>query len=449
MTDSPNDIATPANIEAETLVLGAVLINQEAFTEVAGFLKPDDFYLVKHRFIWEAFTAIQDAHDPIDTFTLRDHLERQNRFHDIGGLSYLTMLVANTPTAANVVAYARSVQETSVRRRLLNVASQIAKNAYDSGLDLNEVISRSEQSLYAVSEARTDRDLVHIGSVTGKLIEKIQQLYDQKGEPLGVPTGFSDLDKITGGLQRSDLVIIAGRPGQGKTALMLSVALNAAKYKKRVAFFSLEMPNEQLVQRLIAQETGIDTHTLRMGKLGHDDWSVLYRSVDMLSDLGIYLDDTPSISPMQLRTKARRLAAEVKLDMIVVDYLQLMTADIGGNANRVQEVSYISRNLKTLARELNVPVVAGAQLSRGVETRAGQKPMLSDLRESGSIEQDADVVMFLHHPDAWDDDPTRENITQILVAKHRNGPTGEVDLVFLSRSTKFVDAVMRTHDLNA
>ncbi|MEK7786801.1 MAG: replicative DNA helicase, partial [Chloroflexota bacterium] len=248
---------------------------------------------------------------------------------------------------------------------------------------------------------------------------------------------------LLGGLQQSDLVILAGRPGRGKTSLLLSIALNAAKiYKKRAAVFSLEMSNEQLVQRLVSQETAINSHRLRMGKLEEDEWPRFIHAISVLSDTGLYLDDTPAISALALRTKCRRLNSEIKLDLIVIDYLQLMTVDTRVE-NRVQEVSYISRSLKALARELNVPVLTAAQLSRAVEQRSGQRPMLSDLRESGSIEQDSDVVMFLHHPDDWDEDPQRKSVTEVMVAKHRNGPTGSVELVFLEQQTKFADAETR------
>ncbi|MEK7278516.1 MAG: DnaB-like helicase C-terminal domain-containing protein, partial [Chloroflexota bacterium] len=256
-------------------------------------------------------------------------------------------------------------------------------------------------------------------------------------------TGFKDLDKILGGLQESDLVIVAGRPGRGKTSLLLSMALNAARTsRKRVAVFSLEMSNEQLVQRLVSQETAINSQRLRLGKLEEDEWPRFTHAISVLGDTGLYLDDTPAISALQLRTKCRRLYSEIKLDLIVIDYLQLMTSDFR-TENRVQEVSYLSRNLKALARELNIPVLVAAQLSRAVEQRSGQRPMLSDLRESGSIEQDSDVVMFIHHPDEWSNDPEKKNISEIIIAKHRNGPTGSVELVFLESLTKFADAETR------
>jgi replicative DNA helicase len=315
--------------------------------------------------------------------------------------------------------------------------------AYDGATDINTVIGESEKALFGVSESRNLHELQPMRKAASDYYDRVQYLYDHRDEIIGVPTGFKDLDKLLGGMQNSDLLILAGRPGRGKTSLLLSMALNSAKlHKKRVAIFSLEMSNEQLVQRLVSQETAIDSHRLRLGKLQDDEWPRFTQAITLLSETGIFLDDTPAISTLQLRTKCRRLNSEVKLDMIVVDYLQLMTSDQRID-NRVQEVSAISRALKTLARELNVPVLTAAQLSRAVEQRSGGKPMLSDLRESGSIEQDADVVLFLHHPDDWNDDPQKKNITEIVVAKHRNGPTGSVELVFLEQLTKFADAETR------
>jgi len=294
-----------------------------------------------------------------------------------------------------------------------------------------------------VSENRNLHELKPMRKAASEYYDRIQYLYDHRGEFIGVPTGFKDLDKLLGGMQQSDLLILAGRPGRGKTSLLLSIALNSAKiYKKRVAIFSLEMSTEQLVQRMVSQETSINSHRLRLGQLEDGEWRRLTEAIKILSETGIYLDDTPSISALQLRTKCRRLNSEIRLDMVVVDYLQLMTGDLRVE-NRAQEVSHISRSLKALARELNVPVLTAAQLSRAVEQRSGQRPMLSDLRESGSIEQDSDVVLFLHHPDDWDEDPQRKSITEVIVAKHRNGPTGSVELVFLEQLTKFADAETR------
>ena len=436
-------ITPPHNIEAEEALIGSVLIDPESFFDVAQFLKPEDFYIVKHRWVWDVFVTLHDARTPIDLLTVQDELEKRNQMGEVGGPAYLTRLVTLTPTAYNAAAYGRLVEEAATRRRLIQAASDIAKLAYDNGSDINTVVGESEKALFNVSERRSTHELKPIKKIASAYYDRVQYLYDHRDEVLGVPTGFKDLDKLLGGLQESDLIIVAGRPGRGKTSLLLSMALKAARTsRKRVAVFSLEMSNEQLVQRLVSQETAINSQRLRLGKLEEDEWPRFTHAISVLGDTGLYLDDTPAISALQLRTKCRRLYSEIKLDLIVIDYLQLMTSDFR-TENRVQEVSYLSRSLKALARELNVPVLVAAQLSRAVEQRSGQRPMLSDLRESGSIEQDSDVVMFIHHPDEWNNDPEKKNISEILIAKHRNGPTGSVELVFLESLTKFADAETR------
>jgi replicative DNA helicase len=306
----------------------------------------------------------------------------------------------------------------------------------------------AEKAVFGVSERRMTRDLQSIQQVLSDYYDRIDQIATRGEEFMGVPTGFIDLDRLLSGLQPSDMLIIAGRPGMGKTAFMLSVAKNAAQvYKKHVAIFSLEMANEQLVQRLIAQETGIDSQRLRTGKLNEDEWPVFTHAIEVLSDTRMFLDDTPALTPLQLRTKCRRLHLEYQLDLILVDYLQLMSGGLRIE-NRVQEVSYISRNLKVLARELNVPVLAAAQLSRAVEQRADKEPQLSDLRESGSLEQDADIVMFIHRPEMYEKDATKQNIAQIKIAKHRNGPVGTIELIFRNHIAKFENAATRRVDLS-
>lgn len=444
MADTQAGLTTPPhNIEAEEAVIGSVLIDPESFFDVAQFLRAEDFYIVKHRWLWDAFTTLHDNRSAVDLLTVQEELERRGQLAEVGGPAYLTRLITLTPTAFNAAAYGRLVEEAATRRRLIHAASDIAKLAYDVGTDVNTAVGESEKALFAVSERRSLHELRPMRKAASEYYDRVQYLYDHRDEMLGVPTGFKDLDKLLGGMQQSDLLILAGRPGRGKTSLLLSIALNAAKmFKKRVAIFSLEMSTEQLVQRLVAQETGINSQRLRLGRLDDDEWPRFTQAITVLSDTGIFLDDTPAISALQLRTKCRRLNSEIKLDLIVVDYLQLMTGDFRVE-NRVQEVSHISRSLKALARELNVPVLTAAQLSRAVEQRSGQKPMLSDLRESGSIEQDSDVVMFLHHPDNWDEEPQKKSITEIVIAKHRNGPTGSVELVFLEQLTKFADAETR------
>ena len=441
MNDSHEGLVQPYNLDAEEAVLGSILIDSDAYFEVASMLRSEDFRSVKHRWIWATFSTLHEQRIPIDMLTTQDELERQGQLDEAGGFAYLSQIVTSVPTAFNVAAYGKLVEEAATRRRLIQAASDIAKIAYDEKTDISEVVSQSERALFSVSEARSTRDLTPIRQVANDYYERVQFLYDNRGELVGVPTGFRDLDTLLGGMQKSDLIIIAGRPGKGKSAFMVTLALNASRtYKKQVALFSLEMSNEQVMQRMVAQDTRIDSQHLRLGNLGDEDMSRFVQSVGLLSELGIHLDDTPALSATQLRAKCRRLAAEVELDMVIVDYLQLMTADIARESNRVQEVSYISRSLKTIARELRIPVLAGAQLSRSVEHRKGQRPMLADLRESGSIEQDSDVVMFLHHPDVWDETPQKKHVTELLLSKHRNGKTGSLELVFLPKYAQFVDA---------
>ncbi len=438
----------PQSREAEEAVLGAILINPETYYDVAQFLKPEDFYIHRHRWIWEAFTHLHERRMPLDFLTVTEELSQQGQLTEIGGPAYLTALINNVPTSLHAEAYGHIVEETAIRRRMLDAANEIAKLAYTEGVTVDTVMDDAEKAIFGVSERRMTRDLQSIRQVLSEYYDRVDMLARRGEESFGVPTGFIDLDKLLGGLQPSDLLIIAGRPGMGKTAFMLSAAKNAAQiHKKHVAIFSLEMSNEQLVQRLISQETGIDSHRLRTGKLTEDEWPLFTHAIEVLSDTHVYLDDTPGLTPLQLRTKCRRLHLEYGLDLIVVDYMQLMSGGMRID-NRVQEVSYISRNMKILARELNVPVLVAAQLSRAVEQRADKEPQLSDLRESGSIEQDADIVMFIHRPEMYEKDTLKQNIAQIKVAKHRNGPVGTIELVFRSNLARFENAVTHQVDLS-
>ena len=445
---SPGPQIVPHSREAEEAVIGAVLINPEAYYDVAQFLQTDDFYIHRHRWIWQAFTHLHEQRIPIDFLTVSEELDQNGQLGEIGGAAFLTALINNVPTSLHAEAYGHLVEETAIRRRMLEAANAIAKLAYKEEVGIEEVMNESEKAIFGVSERRMTRDLQTIQQALSDYYDRIDQLMQRGEDTYGVPTGFIDLDRLLGGLQPSDLLIIAGRPGMGKTAFMLSAAKQAAQvHKKHVAVFSLEMANEQLVQRLIAQETGIDTHHLRTGQLNEEEWPLFAHAIEVLSDTRIFLDDTPGLTPLQLRTKCRRLHLEFRLDLILVDYLQLMSGGMRIE-NRVQEVSYISRNMKMLARELNVPVLAAAQLSRAVEQRADKEPQLSDLRESGSLEQDADVVMFIHRPDMYEKDSLRENVAVIKVAKHRNGPTGNIELVFRSNLAKFENAATRNIDLS-
>ena len=431
----------PHNREAEEAVLGAIFINPDAYFEVAQFLSPDDFYIIRNQWVWEAFNQLHDSRKPIDLVTVAQVLDQNNQLSEVGGKAYLMSLVNQTPTSLHAEAYARIVEDNAIRRKMLVSANNMAKLAFDNQYTVDTILDEAEKSVFGLSEKRIQHDLKPIQTVLSEVYDRVDLLSQQSEEIYGVPTGLIDLDKLLGGLQKSDLIIIAGRPGMGKTGFMLSVAKNAAqKYKKHVAVFSLEMSNEQLVQRIIAQETGIDTQRLRTGKLQDEEWPLFTHAIEVLSDTRIYLDDTPAITPMQLRTKCRRLHMEYELDLVIIDYLQLMSGDKHTD-NRVQEVSYISRNLKVLARELNVPVLVGAQLSRAVEQRADKRPVLSDLRESGSLEQDADIVMFIHRPDAMEKDSPRQNVAEMIVAKHRNGPTHSgIELIFRNNLARFENA---------
>jgi replicative DNA helicase len=437
------DKLVPHNVEAEEAVLGSLLIDPEALFRVSPFLKPDDFYLQKNGWIYEAILALHERREPIDFVTLCDELERQERLEEIGGAAYVTHLINAVPSAIHVEAYGHIVEQSAIRRRLINAASRIAQLAYQEGEDIDQAVDRAEQALFSVSQRRITRDLTPVQEVIRRYYDRIEYLYDHRDEPLGVPTGFIDLDRLLGGLQRSDLILIAARPSVGKTSLGISVARHAANLDQHVAIFSLEMSSEQVVQRMVSAETGIDAQRLRLGDLREEEWPLFVQATGRLSDLPLFIDDTPSISVLQMRTKARRLHAEHGIDLILVDYLQLMTAGDLRHESRVQEVSYISRSLKGLARELEVPLVAISQLSRAVEQRTDKRPILADLRASGSLEQDADVVMFIYRDELYNPDTEEQNIADIIVAKHRNGPTGTVQLFFRDRLAQFLDAETR------
>lgn len=446
-TPSPAVQLVPQRREAEEAVLGAIMINPEAYYDVAEFLQGSDFYIHRHRWIWEAFVRLHESRSPIDILTVTEILDQQGQLAEVGGAAYLTSLINNVPSSLHATAYGRIVEQAAVRRNMLEAANKIAQLAYNEEISLGTAMDDAEKAVFGVSERRMTRDLAPIQEVLSDYYDRIGELAARPDEIHGVPTGFIDLDKLLAGLQPSDLLIVAGRPGMGKTGFALSAAKNAAQtHKKHVAIFSLEMSNEQLVQRLISQETGIDSQRLRTGKLEEHEWPLFTHAIEVMSDTHIFLDDTPAITPLQLRTKCRRLHLEYRLDLIIVDYLQLMSGDTRTD-NRVQEVSYISRNLKVLARELNVPVLAAAQLSRAVEQRTDKRPVLSDLRESGSLEQDADIVMFIYRPEVYEDDPAKENIAEIIVAKHRNGPIGSVQLIFRKNLAKFENATTHHYDL--
>lgn len=437
------DRLLPQNAEAEQSVLGSLLIDPDAIIKVGSFLKPEDFAREANAAIYRAILDLHERRLPGDFITVVDELQRREKLDLVGGPAYLTSLINMVPTSVHVEYYGHIVERAAVMRNLINASGQIAQLAYEQRDEVDEVIDEAERILFEVSQRRISKTLIPIRDVIRTYYDRVEFLVEHPDESLGVLTGFTDLDRLLGGLQPSDLIIVAARPGVGKTSLAMSMASNAAlKYNAVVAVFTLEMSAEQLVQRMIASQTGIDSQRLRLGQIADSEWEDFTRVSGTLGETSIFIDDTASPSPMEIRTKARRLAAEHDLDLIIIDYLQLMQAGERRSENRVQEISYISRSLKALARELNVPVVALSQLSRAVESRSEKRPILSDLRESGSIEQDADVVMFIYREELYEQDSERANIADIIVAKHRNGPTATVSLRFDPRLTRFDDLAM-------
>jgi replicative DNA helicase len=439
----------PQNVEAEAAVLGSILIDPEAIIEVADYLRPDDFYRDAHRTIYQAAIELYESREPADLITLTDELARRDQLEAVGGASYVTSLANQVPTSANVEYYGHIVERTAILRRLIHAAGQIAAIAYNEP-DASTALDQAEKLIFNISQHYTRSDFDHIRDTLHEYIDKLEHLHQHRGNIVGVATGFSDLDKLTGGLQKSDLIILAARPAVGKSAMALSMAHNTAtRHGNSVALFSLEMSKEQLVARLLSMDASIDQSRLRTGFLDDAEWERISVSVGELSKADIYVDDTPGITLVEMRSKARRLMMDHGFSLLIVDYLQLMQGSGTGNRgheNRVQEVSEISRGLKGLARELNVPVVALAQLSRAVESRTEKKPQLSDLRESGSIEQDADIVMFIYRDEVYNPETDRKNIADIIVAKHRNGPVGQISLYFQAAQTRYRDLELRTPD---
>lgn len=446
MSITPNK-TVPNNIEAEEALLGALLIDPDVIVQVATVIEPDDFYVKRYGWIYDAIRHLHDQRQPVDFLTLTDELERRNRLADVGGAAQISTLINAVPSSVHAYHYAEIVRRTAIMRQLIAAASDIARMAYEDQEDEKDVVDKAEQLIFQVSERHQGRDLIPVRSIMRGVIDEIEELHRRHGEILGVPTDFRELDKLLGGLQKSDLIIVAARPGMGKTSLALTVALNAAKnHNMRVAVFSLEMSNEQLVQRLLSQEAHIDGQRLRLGRITDDEWGRLAAAAATLTECPIYIDDSAGLSPFELRTKARRMHADTGMDLLIVDYMQLMNAG-KKSENRVQEISFISRALKQLARELNVPVMALSQLSRQVESRSDKHPQLSDLRESGSIEQDADVVMFVYRDEVYNENTEFKNIAEIIVAKHRHGPTDSINLYFDRRLTRFADLAVIKEDI--
>ena len=435
---SAADRLPPHNMEAEQAVLGSLLIDRDAIIRVASYLNGTDFYQPSNGDVYGAIIDLYNRREPTDVVTLTDELARRSKLDHIGGIAYLTSLLSVVPTAVHIEYYARIVERTATLRRLIDAGSKVVSVGYRSDVDTDEALDEAERAIFEVSQSRSTGDFQTIATVIDRFFDTISELQEHRGKIVGVPTGYVDLDRLTGGLQRSDLIILAARPSVGKTALALGMAYGAAiQHKRTVGLFSLEMSADQLVQRLLSTETGVDSHRLRLGQIDDGEWDRISRAFGKLSEANVFIDDSAALSVMDVRTKARRLQAEHGVDLIVIDYLQLMSSK--RTDNRVQEISEISRGLKQLARELNVPVIALSQLSRAVETRSDHRPMLSDLRESGSIEQDADVVMLIYREEIYDPNTEKKGIAEVHVAKHRNGPVGTISLRFFDRTARFAD----------
>lgn len=431
----------PQNVEAERSVLGALMLDKDAVTKVANLMHQGDFYKDAHNLIYEAMLDLYEQREPIDVLSLSNRLEEKNQLDAVGGSSYLTSLVNSVPSSANIVHYAKVVQKKSTLRKLIETANDIMELGYREDEDVEKVLDEAEQRLFGVSQKFVKQDFVPIRSILESAFNRIDELHKGDHQLRGVPTGYPDLDNILAGFQKSDLIILAARPSIGKTTLALDLARQiATRQKVPVGIFSLEMSSDQLIDRMLAAESDVDLWRLRTGRLktgeNDNDFQKIGQAMGVLSEAQIFIDDAGSANVMEMRTMARRLQAEHKVGLIIIDYLQLMEGRKSGD-NRVNEISEISRALKQLARELNIPILALSQLSRAVESRSPQIPKLSDLRESGSIEQDADVVLFLYREDREKPDTPNKNIVEVHIAKHRNGPVGRISLYFKESSTTF------------
>ena len=438
----------PQNIDAEKSLLGAVLIDEETLADISEHVTIKDFYEKRHSIIYGGMMRLYEKHKPVDLLTLTDELKRKKELDTIGGSTYLTELTNYVPTAAHAEAYAELVSQKAVRRRLIKISGNISELGYNEETSTEELLEQAEAELFSVSDQSLKQDLVSIESILTESFDRMEELHRNKGTLRGIRTGYHDLDNMTAGLQKSDLIILASRPAMGKTTLVTNLAYNVATIAKQpVLFFSLEMSKEQLVDRMLADASGVDAWNIRTGNLSDEDFGKLSEAMGELAEAPIFIDDTPGLSVLQMRTKARRAMHEQQLGLVIIDYLQLMQGSGNSNnyGNRVQEVSEISRGLKLIARELNVPVIALSQLSRSVESRSPQIPQLADLRESGSIEQDADIVMFIYREAYYNPETERENITDLYIAKHRNGPTGKIELYFHPERLRFM-SLDRKHD---
>jgi replicative DNA helicase len=430
----------PHNLEAEASVLGSLMLDRNAIVRIADFLRPEDFYLDHHAQVYRAALNLYDRADPLDLLTLAAELERMRVLERIGGQTFLAELQSSVPTAANAEYYGHLIEEAATKRKLITAGGRITALGFDEGTPAADALDAAESVIFNIAEGRITQDFIPLKDILKETWDQIEAIHKDQSIVSGVPSGFADLDAKTGGFQKSDLIIVAARPGVGKTSLCLGIAQNASiQYKIPVAIFSLEMSEQQLVTRLLCSEASVDSYRLRTGLLKDAEWPRIAQAMGALSEAQIYIDDAPNVSVMEMRTKARRLKSANNLGLIIVDYLQLMH---GRNAeNRVQEVSDISRSLKSLARELQIPIIACSQLSREPEKRPDHRPQLADLRESGSIEQEADLVLFIYRERFYNDNVAEDkrNIAEIILAKHRNGPTGKIEMLFIDEQTKFAN----------
>lgn len=442
MNELMTDRLPPQNLEAEQAVLGAILLNPDVLTNVNERIRAEDFYRQGHQRLFQVMNELAEKREPIDLVTLTALLQDKNLLEEVGGVSYLTEIAALVPAISNVDYYAKIVETKSMQRNLIRTASEIIGEAYTSEEDITHIMESAEKKILDIAKRRIKGSFTPIKEVLVESYEQIEALHYNKGGLKGLPTGFIDLDKMTSGFQKSDLIIVAARPSMGKTAFALNVAQNVAtRTGETVAIFSLEMSSAQLVMRMIASEGNIDAQAFRTGNLNEEDWEKLTMSIGTLSEASIFIDDTPGITIFDIRAKLRRLQAEHGLGLVMIDYLQLISGR--GIESRQQEISEISRSLKLMAREFNVPIIALSQLSRAVEQRQDKRPMLSDLRESGSIEQDADMVAFLYRDDYYNEESEKKNIAEIIIGKQRNGPVGRVELLFLKNYNKFLSLELR------
>lgn len=430
----------PNDVEAEQAVIGSMLTDKEAVSSAIEVLKPEDFYREDNRTIFEAILNLYSRNEPIDIITLKSELSSMGKFEAVGGLEYIAELPDKVPTTANVEQYIKIVEEKSVLRNLIKTANEIITLGYDQTQEVDGIIDGAEKKIFEVMQKKNQKGYTPIKDILVETFTELEQLYNQKQRITGIPTGFSDLDFRTSGLHNSDLILVAARPAMGKSAFALNIATNAAvRAKVPVAIFSLEMSKEQMTSRILCSEAMVDSNKVRTGKIDDEEWGKLAAASGELSEANIYIDDTPGISIMEIRAKCRKMKIEKNIGLVVIDYLQLVQGSGKRGSSREQEIAEISRSLKILAKEINVPVIALSQLSRAPEQRPDHRPMLSDLRESGSIEQDADIVMFLYRDDYYNEDSEKKNIAEVILAKHRAGSTGTVELLWLGNYTKFAN----------